>query len=83
VSGIFGKIAKRGQYCILKCNPLILFVFWGGVSRLTLTTLTTKGVDTHANGRKEKDKEEGETRRQEEDDEAPEEEIVIHFARIL
>ena len=45
------------------------------MSRPTLTTLTIKGVDTHANGRKEKDKEEGETRRQEEDDEAPEEEI--------
>ena len=67
--------AKCGQYCIPKSNPLILFAFWGGVSRLTLTTLTIKGVDTHANGRKEKDKEEGETRRQKEDDEAPEEEI--------
>jgi hypothetical protein len=39
--------------------------------------LTTKGVDTHANGRKKKDKKEGEARRQKEDNEAPEEEIVL------
>ena len=67
--------AKCRQYCIPKSNPLILFAFWGGLSRLTLTTLTIKGVDTHANGSKKEDEEEGEARRQEEDDEAPEEEI--------
>jgi hypothetical protein len=50
---------------------------FGGRVALPDTTLTTKGVDTHANGRKKKDKEEGEARRQKEDNEAPEEEIVL------
>ena len=63
--------ANRRQYCIPKCNPLILFTFWGGES----PGPDIKGVDTHANGSKEEDEEEGEARRQEEDDEAPEEEI--------
>ncbi len=38
--------------------------------------LRIKGVDTHANGRKKKGQEKGETRHQEKGDEAPEEEVV-------
>jgi hypothetical protein len=62
------------QYCIPKCNPLILLAFWGSRVGRPGQTLT-KGVDTHANGSKEEDEEKGETRREEKDDEAPEEEI--------
>jgi hypothetical protein len=64
------------QYCIPKCNPLILLAFWGSRVGRPGQTLRTKGVDTHANGSKEEDEEKGETRREEKDDEAPEEEIV-------